>query len=87
MLPSSILSTLSSTNPTKLPYAYIISNNDRGDECSMGGMGVPGGWEFPGDGSSSRGMGCSRGTSVLGVGCLGGWEFLIPIRNYSSWTL
>ena len=33
-----------------------------------GGMGVPGGWVFQGDE-------CSRGVSVLGDGCLGGWEF------------
>ena len=38
-----------------------------GDGCSRG-IGVPGGWEFQGDG-------CSRGMSVLGDGCLGGWEF------------
>ena len=30
-----------------------------------GGMSVPGGWEF-------------QGMSVLGDGCLGGWEFLLP---------
>ena len=34
----------------------------------QGGMSVPGGWEFQGDE-------CSRGMSVLGDGCLGGWEF------------
>ena len=38
-----------------------------GDGCS-GGMGVPGGWVFQGDEYS-------RGMSVLGDGCLGGWEF------------
>ena len=47
---------------------YIISNNKRGDECSMGGGRV-----FQGDGSS-RGDECSRGMSVLGDGCLGGWS-------------
>ena len=37
-------------------------------------------WEgVPGDGSS-RGDECSMGMSVLGDGCLGGWEFLIPVR-------
>ena len=41
--------------------------SSRGDECSRG-MGVPGGWEFQGDE-------CSMGMSVLGDGCLGGWEF------------
>ena len=41
-----------------------------GGECSRG-MGVPGGWVFQGDE-------CSRETSVLGDGCLGGWEFLLP---------
>ena len=35
--------------------------------CSRG-MRVPGGWVFQGDE-------CSRGMSVLGDGCLGGWEF------------
>ena len=49
-----------------------------GDGCSRGmgvpgGMSVPGGWEFQGDE-------CSRGMSVLGDGCLGGWEFLLPFR-------
>ena len=44
-----------------------------GDGCSRGmgvpgGMSVPGGWEFQGDE-------CSREMSVLGDGCLGGWEF------------
>ena len=47
---------------------YIISNNERGNWCSMGG------WEFQGDG-------CSRGMGVLGDGCLGGWEFLIRSKN------
>ena len=62
-----------------MPSVYILSNNKRGmsvpcrDWCSRGmgvpgGMSVPGGWEFQGDESS-------RGMSVLGDGCLGGWEF------------
>ena len=38
-----------------------------GDGSSRG-MGVPGGWVFQGDE-------CPRGMSVLGDGCLGGWEF------------
>ena len=51
-----------------MPSEYILSNNKRGDECSMGG------WVFQGDGSS-RGDECSRGMGVLEDGCLGGWEF------------
>ena len=47
------------------------------------GMGVPGGWEFQGDGCSSgmgvpggwvfQGDGCSRGMSVPGDECSAGW--------------
>ena len=37
-----------------------MEKNKRGDECSMGGMGVPGGWEFQGD-ECSRGMGVPGG--------------------------
>ena len=29
---------------------------------------------------------CSRGMSVLGDGCLGGWEFLLPIQVYLNPT-
>ena len=52
--------------------------NERGDECSMGGMGVPGGWEFEGgwvflgDGSS-RGIGVPGGRVFQGDECSGGW--------------
>ena len=45
-----------------------------GDECSMGGIGVPGGWEgrlmgVPG------GMGVPGDGSSWGIGVPGGWEF------------
>ena len=63
-----------------MPSVYIKNNRGGmsapwGDGCSMGigvpgGMSVPGGWEFQGDE-------CSRRMSVLGDGCLGGWEFLL----------
>ena len=48
-------------------WVFQGDGSSRGDGCSRG-MGVPGGWVFQGDG-------CSRGMSVLGDGCLGGWEF------------
>ena len=51
-------------------WVFHGDGSSRGDGCSRG-MGVPGGWVFQGDGRS-------RGMSVLGDGCLGGWEFLIP---------
>ena len=40
--------------------------SSRGDGCSRG-MGVPLGWVF-------QGGECSRGMSVLGDGCLGGFD-------------
>ena len=51
----------------------------RGGRVFHGGMGVPEGWEFQGGWVfQGGGGGSSRGVSVLGDGCLGGWEFLIP---------
>ena len=45
-----------------------------GDGCSRGGMSVPGGWEFLGDGCS-RGMEVPGGWVFQGDECSGGWVF------------
>ena len=52
-----------------MPSVYIISKNERGDECSMGG------WVFQVDGSS-RGMGVPGEYEFQGgMGVPGGYVF------------
>ena len=48
-----------------LPWLGTEHINKRWDECSMGGMGVPGGWEYQG-GWVFQGDGSSSGMSVPG---------------------